>query len=369
MSPKSSQDDTERQVLRVLRHAGYKRTTPLQKAAIPLALLGKDLVVEAEAGAGKTAAMLVPLLLQLHKRSSSVTRAVVLTDSSDQVSKLSWLYKRFASKSPHRPSFVAVGLEDNVRKELKSIRKHTDIVVGTTKRIIDHLRRDNLDLTDVEYVTLDVPDDLSTGGFDKNVLYINSKLSGKRQTVVYLSNLDNLAAFDAVLKRPVMLEKSEWKSAGGTDDPAIEEGEMGDSDNSKKSIESIVRKLKAAESPEILNYYRKLFRSSVPLNLRGYASAFLLKEYLGGDGAPIGGTKTLFVSIGKNRKVFPKDLSHLFCETLNIDQTLIGPIKILDNYSFVDIPEDKAENAIELLNGTEFRGRKLSVNHARKKRE
>ncbi len=78
---------------------------------------------------------------------------------------------------------------------------------------------------------------------------------------------------------------------------------------------------------------------------------------------------TLFISIGKNRKVFPGDLANLFMRDLNIKRSDIGAIKILDNYSFLDISLDHASEAISRLSGKSFRGRRITVNLARKKGE
>ena len=71
---------------------------------------------------------------------------------------------------------------------------------------------------------------------------------------------------------------------------------------------------------------------------------------------------TLFISVGKNRRVFPKDLARLFQSRLDLEQSDIGVIKVLESYSFIDISKEHAERAIDQLNGEEFKGRKLTVN-------
>ena len=79
------------------------------------------------------------------------------------------------------------------------------------------------------------------------------------------------------------------------------------------------------------------------------------------------GFTTLFISIGKNRRVYPRDLIQLFTTNLNIKQSDIGEIKILDNYSFLDISIDYASKAITKLSNINYRGRNIKVNLARKK--
>ena len=130
-----------------------------------------------------------------------------------------------------------------------------------------------------------------------------------------------------------------------------------------------MERIRTEEHPDLLNQYRKLIRKSVPFHLRGYFSAYLFKEALGNAVRGDDPFKTIFISIGRNRRVFPRDLSRLFTQTLDIAPGDVGSIKVLDNYSFVDIPSSLAQNAIDVLDGSEFHGRKITVNFARKKEE
>ncbi len=139
-------------------------------------------------------------------------------------------------------------------------------------------------------------------------------------------------------------------------------------DSLENTIKEIVTKIREEANPEELEQYRKIFKKHVPIFLRSYFAAYLLKQ----TQVPKGGTKggnyiSLFVGIGKNRKVYPRDIARLFTGTGNIKPEDIGEIKILDNYSFVDIAESQAQKAIDLVNGTSLRGRKIAVNFARKK--
>ncbi|MFW6364272.1 MAG: DbpA RNA binding domain-containing protein [Spirochaeta sp.] len=76
---------------------------------------------------------------------------------------------------------------------------------------------------------------------------------------------------------------------------------------------------------------------------------------------------TIFISIGKNRRVFPRDLIGLFSSVDGVNPEKIGDIRILDNYSFVTIDPEIAPAVITALHNSDFRGRKLTVNFARKK--
>jgi hypothetical protein len=81
------------------------------------------------------------------------------------------------------------------------------------------------------------------------------------------------------------------------------------------------------------------------------------------------GFAQLFVSIGRNRRVFARDLSALFTETLSLAPGDIGGVRVFEKYSFVDIAPGRAEEAIAKLSGTEVKGRTITVNYAKKKEE
>jgi ATP-dependent RNA helicase DeaD len=144
------------------------------------------------------------------------------------------------------------------------------------------------------------------------------------------------------------------------------------SDDLKPLIENLIDKVRNQEDPDVLKAYKKAFKKQVPFALRSWVVAYMLKEMgnkRGGNRKTIADGMSIFVSIGRNRKVFPKDLVHLFVNTGKVSRDNIGDIKILDNYSFISISRSAAESAIDNLDGIDFRGRKLTVNFAKKKED
>ncbi len=134
------------------------------------------------------------------------------------------------------------------------------------------------------------------------------------------------------------------------------------------AVENLLKRVKENEDPDILNAYRKAFKKTVPYSMRSWVSAYMLKEFASKKtGRTVQNGVSLFVSIGRNRKVYPKDLIHLFVNTGKVDRSMIGDIKILDNYSFITLNSQATETAIDNLDGIDFRGRKLTVNFAKKK--
>ena len=76
---------------------------------------------------------------------------------------------------------------------------------------------------------------------------------------------------------------------------------------------------------------------------------------------------TIFISIGRNRRVYPRDLVGLLVSVAGLDRDRIGDIRVLANYSFVQLFKDDTEKAIAALNGYDYRGRKLAVSFSRQK--
>lgn len=176
-------------------------------------------------------------------------------------------------------------------------------------------------------------------------------------------------------------------------------------------LEDAVNKVEAdADSLEEL---RKVFKKHVPLSRRSYVAAYLLKNARGAiyhfnerrgrddyhsrrddnryqnryernDHVPRdeGGEQreraprvqidpsaatTVFVGIGRNRRVFPRDLVGLFISVAGLERERIGDIRVLANYSFVQLFSEDAAKAIDALNGYDYRGRKLSVSYSKQR--
>jgi len=81
------------------------------------------------------------------------------------------------------------------------------------------------------------------------------------------------------------------------------------------------------------------------------------------------GFTQLFVSIGRNRRVFARELTELFTEKLQLAAHELGSVRVFDKYSFVDINPARADEAITKLSGSEVKGRTITVNFAKKKEE
>ena len=161
------------------------------------------------------------------------------------------------------------------------------------------------------------------------------------------------------------------------------------------SLKDLIEAITTQESPEELNLYRRIFKKAVPLTMRSYVAAYLIKQ------AGIGGSRiykkdnrnglgkgtfkqnsarpsrpkvilaeeestSLFIGVGRKRGIFPKDIITLLIQGAGISREHIGDIRILDNYCFVQVMQDEAETIIEKLNNSYYRGKNLTVSHSRR---
>lgn len=173
-----------------------------------------------------------------------------------------------------------------------------------------------------------------------------------------------------------------------------------DKEKVKRNLEAILGKIHAETDVTQLHEYRKIFKKEISLFRRSWAAAWLLMYYDQRETPAINAraqekqaqkqqnkmlkektqerqsveinlseeeSKRLFISIGKNRKLFPREVIGLIMSKTSTPREDIGLIRILDNYSFVQVRDVKADEIIKALTGLKFRGRTLTVNYAKPK--
>lgn len=186
-------------------------------------------------------------------------------------------------------------------------------------------------------------------------------------------------------------------------------------------LEEAINKVKTEEDPVLLTEMKKLFKKHVPFTLRTYVATYLAKQsfqgFRGGSryssrneafgrGSERGPRKerpdprrrqeetrtaaeasiterpaprrvtideeyaaTVFIGIGKNRRVYTRDLITLLMQVCKLDRERIGRIRNQENYSFVELFKEDVDDVINTLNGYNYRGRSLTVSYARKKED
>ncbi|MCB1732474.1 MAG: DEAD/DEAH box helicase, partial [Halieaceae bacterium] len=149
--------------LRNLDDLGYTRMTPIQAAALPLAMGGADLIGQAVTGSGKTAAFTLPLLARLNPRDFG-TQALVLCPTRELATQVAGEIRRLARYQQNIKVVTLCGGQA-IGPQIGSLEHGAQVVVGTPGRIRDHLRKQTLDLARVNCLVLDEADRMLDMGF------------------------------------------------------------------------------------------------------------------------------------------------------------------------------------------------------------
>ncbi len=175
------------ELLDALTAIGYEEPSPIQKAAIPDLLLGRDLVGQAQTGTGKTAAFALPMLAALddHQRTPQV---LVLTPTRELAIQVADAFKSYAVNMPHLRVLPLYGGSD-FRDQIVRLKRGVQIVVGTPGRVMDHMRQGTLDLTGLRSLVLDEADEMLRMGFIDDVEWVLEQLPSQRQVVLFSATM------------------------------------------------------------------------------------------------------------------------------------------------------------------------------------
>ena len=171
-----------------LRGLGYSQPTPVQAAAIPLALSGVDVLARAQTGTGKTAAFGLPMLEFVDPEELSV-QALVLTPTRELCIQVTQALRAYGER--RGVDVVAVFGGVSMSAQIRALRQGTDIVVATPGRLIDHLQRRTIDLSLVEVLTLDEADRMLDMGFLPALRRVLPALPASRQTLLFSATLSD----------------------------------------------------------------------------------------------------------------------------------------------------------------------------------
>ena len=174
-------------VLKTLSELGYESPSPIQAASIPVFMSGADLIGQAQTGTGKTAAFALPLLAKLDDAQHK-PQALVLTPTRELAIQVAEAFQRYAR---YRKGFRIAPIYggQDFRPQLKLLKQGVQVVVGTPGRLLDHLRRGTLDISEVKTMVLDEADEMLRMGFIDDVEDILSHCSGDQQTALFSATM------------------------------------------------------------------------------------------------------------------------------------------------------------------------------------
>ncbi|MFT7668970.1 MAG: ATP-independent RNA helicase DbpA [Planctomycetota bacterium] len=171
------------ELLAVVSELGYTEPTPIQSAAIPALLAGKDIVGQSKTGSGKTAAFALPILQNIDVGTRQL-QALVLCPTRELTAQVAREVRKLARGHAGLVVLEVVGGQPS-RPQREALARGVHIVIGTPGRVLDHLEREFMDATTIKTVVLDEADRMLDMGFGAEVSTILRELPRFRQTVLF----------------------------------------------------------------------------------------------------------------------------------------------------------------------------------------
>lgn len=201
-------------VLRAVKRAGYDEPTPVQAQAIPIALEGRDIVGASQTGTGKTAAFALPIVCRMKR--STRPQCLVLEPTRELAAQVEDQMNVFSYYKPINVMLLHGGV--GYGHQIEALESKPDIIIATPGRLLDHIEKGNLDLSDIQFLVLDEVDRMLDMGFLPDVKKIIDRCPKERQTLFFSATMpgaiETLANW--ALREPAEVEIGERRSPAET---------------------------------------------------------------------------------------------------------------------------------------------------------
>jgi len=175
-------------IVETVTNLGYTEPTPIQSAIIPAMLNGQDVIGQAQTGTGKTAAFTLPIVQSIEPRQGHV-QCLVLAPTRELAMQVADAMYNYGAGKKTRVLAVYGGAPYD--RQIRSLKRGVEIVVGTPGRLMDLMRRKVLDLSQVSTVVLDEADEMLSMGFVEDIETILDATPGGRQTALFSATMPN----------------------------------------------------------------------------------------------------------------------------------------------------------------------------------
>jgi superfamily II DNA/RNA helicase len=177
------------ELLKAVADSGYGEPTPIQRAAIPTVLMGKDLVGIAQTGTGKTAGFVLPMIDILHEGRSRarMPRSLILEPTRELAQQVSENFEKYGKYHPLSMALLIGGVQ--MGDQVKALAKGVDVLIATPGRLMDLFSRGKIMLNDCNLLVIDEADRMLDMGFIPDIEEICSKLPKSRQTLLFSATM------------------------------------------------------------------------------------------------------------------------------------------------------------------------------------
>jgi superfamily II DNA/RNA helicase len=177
------------ELLRSVADSGYDDPTPIQRAAIPSVLMGRDLVGIAQTGTGKTAGFVLPMIDILHQGRSRarMPRSLILEPTRELAMQVAENFEKYGKYHPLSMALLMGGVQ--MGDQVKALEKGVDVLIATPGRLMDLFGRGKIMLTDCKLLVIDEADRMLDMGFIPDIEEICAKLPKSRQTLLFSATM------------------------------------------------------------------------------------------------------------------------------------------------------------------------------------
>ncbi|ATF16204.1 ATP-dependent helicase [Brevibacillus brevis X23] len=177
----------QKELIDALQANGINEPTPIQEKAIPVVLEGKDVIAQAQTGTGKTLAFVLPILEKADPQATHV-QALILTPTRELALQITAEVKKLTEKLEDIQVLAVYGGQD-VNQQLRKLKGKIHVVIATPGRLLDHLRRGTIDLSQVSMFVLDEADQMLHMGFLPEVEDIMANTPFEKQTLLFSATM------------------------------------------------------------------------------------------------------------------------------------------------------------------------------------
>ena len=175
-------------IQRAVSESGYTLPTPIQEKVIPLVLERRDILAQAQTGSGKSASFVLPIL-ELWSSSrgegKAKIKALILTPTRELTLQVAQTFKTMGKNLSQTPKVVSLIGGEGISDQLYAIQQGCDILVATSGRFLDVLRKKQMNLSHLEFFVLDEADKMLDLGFSEELELILASIPPKRQNLLF----------------------------------------------------------------------------------------------------------------------------------------------------------------------------------------